>query len=507
MKSGSKTIFAIVCLILISTFVLWPLLRPGFYTSDDGEWMVIRLSAFFQSLREGQFPVRFLGRLNDGFGYPIANFLYPGFLYLGSLIHAIGFSFTDSIKVLLVGSVLGASVVIFFWLRRYVSIFSSLVGGASFLLAPYVSFDLYKRGSVGEILAFLPASIGLYSIAYQNQILLALAVAFLIVSHNSLALIFLVIFIAYAFWEKWKRSVPAFILGIGMSCFFWLPAMLERPLVSFDRIQIANPAQYFINAQFWLLGAPGIIALLISFLNKGKGLKVLLGLLFLASIFLTFQISAQFWTGTLLSTLIQFPYRFLAPALIVGAWLVANSVEVISGLKKIILVIVYGFFWIVPLISIQKAIVFVDRPQGYYTTNEATTTVADEYMPRWVAEKPKARSATRLEFHKGGGLIQPKIISTQKIDIDAETRDESVLQLNTIYYPGWGVAIDNNLVPISYQNPQGVMRVTVPSGKHKIVAEFRETVPRFLADLVSLGSAVLLGVLLWLKKRQSQFLF
>ena len=91
-KSGKvHYIVWILPLILISIFILFPLLKPGFIVSDDGDWMVIRLSAFFQSLREGQFPVRFLGRLNYNYGYPVANFMYPAFLYFGSLIHILGF--------------------------------------------------------------------------------------------------------------------------------------------------------------------------------------------------------------------------------------------------------------------------------------------------------------------------------------------------------------------------------------------------------------------------------
>ncbi|MBI5019227.1 hypothetical protein HZB58_03065 [Candidatus Gottesmanbacteria bacterium] len=67
-----------VLLIGIALFaVLYPLMRPGFFVSDDGEWMIIRLSAFYQSLADGQFPVRYLGRLNNSYGYPVANFLYP----------------------------------------------------------------------------------------------------------------------------------------------------------------------------------------------------------------------------------------------------------------------------------------------------------------------------------------------------------------------------------------------------------------------------------------------
>src|SRR3990172_11337145 len=93
-----KKYLPIVILLLLIIPSIWFLLLPGFFESDDGEWMVIRLSAFYQSLADGQFPVRFLGRLNNSYGYPVANFLYPGFLYIGSLVHFLGLSFVTSVK-------------------------------------------------------------------------------------------------------------------------------------------------------------------------------------------------------------------------------------------------------------------------------------------------------------------------------------------------------------------------------------------------------------------------
>src|SRR3972149_2678418 len=107
-----------VLVILASLLVLWPFLRSGFYISDDGEWMVIRLSAFYQSLAEGQFPVRFLGRLNYSYGYPVANFLYPGLLYFGSVLRLLGFSFVGAVKIILASSVIGAALFLFASLRR-----------------------------------------------------------------------------------------------------------------------------------------------------------------------------------------------------------------------------------------------------------------------------------------------------------------------------------------------------------------------------------------------------
>ena len=102
-----------------SSLILWPLLKRGFFISDDGEWMVIRLTAFFQSLKDGQFPVRYLNRLNNNYGYPVSNFLYPGFLYIGSLLRLLGFSYVNDIKIIFAVSVIGTAVCIYFWLKKH----------------------------------------------------------------------------------------------------------------------------------------------------------------------------------------------------------------------------------------------------------------------------------------------------------------------------------------------------------------------------------------------------
>ncbi len=109
--------FSLLILIAVIVLVCIPLFRPGFFVSDDGGWMVIRLSAFYQSLREGQFPVRFLGRLNHGYGYPVANFLYPGYMYIGSVIHFLGFSFVNTVKIILAGSVVVGTVLTYAGLK------------------------------------------------------------------------------------------------------------------------------------------------------------------------------------------------------------------------------------------------------------------------------------------------------------------------------------------------------------------------------------------------------
>lgn len=486
----NRNFWYVIGILAAAAVVLWPLTKPGFIVTDDGDWMVIRLSAFFQSLREGQFPVRFLGRLNYGYGYPVANFLYPGFLYLGSFIHAFGISFPDTVKTIIAGSVVVSTLVIFGWLRKHFSSRSSFIGSLSFLFAPYLFFDIYKRGSVGEVLAFVPAVLGFYAIDSKKYWLMPLAVSFLILSHNSLALLFSVVLVAYILLKREFFLFIPFLLGLGLATFFWFPALFERRYVVFDEVLVAQSTKYLIEgAQVVLFGLSGVaaVSLLLVVGNKLRRSQFIFFVtVFVASVILATPLTGFLWQNVWFSKLFQFPSRFLAISLTTGAWLVSYVMELYARKHTGKLIIFFAVLWVAPLVSFLGTIKIANQPLGFYTTNEATTTVSDEYMPRWVTIKPTSHPSQKIVFYKGHGTVKQTTSSTQHIEAEIEAREDSVIQINSIYYPGWGATVDNQWTPLSYQNPRGVIQIPVTRGKHKMLAEFRETIPRFAADMVSL---------------------
>lgn len=499
-----QSFFPFFLLIVAMLFVLWPLFGHGFYISDDGEWMVIRLSAFYQSLADHQFPVRFLGRLNNSYGYPVANFLYPGFLYIGSLLHFLRFSFVDSVKIILGGSVIGTATFIYLWLRREFSRFSSIVGVLGFVGAPYLLYDLYKRGSVGEILAFLPAAAGIYSIESGKKWLFPLSVAFLIVSHNTLALLFLTIFVILMLFGKKFEYIWLFLLGTGMAAFFWIPAIMEKKFVRFDSITVSDPFSYMLApVTFWLVGLPGIVGSALFFLARGKKQRRNSGAIYvyliLVSVVLATPLGRALWAIRPIAVLVQFPIRLVAVSTLLAPWVIAWSAERFPK-HRMVLTGFFIFIWIICGATIIRSVESVVRDEGYYMTNEGTTTVKDEYMPRWVKIIPDSRSPERLIISSGRGTIVYEYLNTQRIVANVETSEESILRLNTIYYPGWGIMIDDKPAKIKFQNPNGFIEVSVPAGKHRFIAEFRETVPRFLADVVSLIGVV--GYIVYIIKTQ-----
>lgn len=488
-----STLLTIVFIAAGLVGVLWPLMRPGFYVSDDGEWMVIRLSAFYQSLADGQFPVRFLGRLNNSYGYPVANFLYPGFLYIGSLLHFFGFSFVTSIKVILVASIVGVSVWIYASLRRFYSAYAATLGALTFIGSPYLLYDLYTRGSVGEVFAFLPASLGIYSILANKRWLFALAVGALIVSHNTLALLFMGVFLVFMMTQGRRGFLWPLVIGIGLSAFFWIPAIAEKRYVRFDTVTVSNPMEYALGVKtMWMVGLAGVMAGISLLFGKVKKLDRIIQTafaLYVASLLLALPISGIVWSVRPVAALFQFPYRMLAVGTLMAPWMVASAAEKFVK-QRVLVTIIFLLVFAVPTWYQLQKISFVKREEGFYTTNEATTTVADEYMPRWVTTIPDSRSSERLIISSGRGTIVYEYLNTQRIVAHIEAFEESILRFNTIYYPGWGIMIDDRPANITYQNPNGFMEVAVPAGKHNIEAEFRETVPRFLADLVSVVSVI-----------------
>ncbi len=487
-KEIRQRVFWIIVLVLTCFIVLFPLVRPGFLVTDDGSWMVIRLSAFYQSLREGQFPVRFLGRLNNSYGYPVANFLYPGFLYIGSFIHGIGLPFQTSVEFILAGSLISGAAALFLWLRYFFDVRASAIGAISFLTSPYILYDVYKRGSVGEILAIAVCLIALYALEAKHRWLFTPAIALLAISHNTLAMFFVPVLFGYIFIKQYWDLIVPFILGVGMSAFFWLPAIFERHTVRFDSVVVSDPAQYFsVSAVILLHGLPFLAAALCSFFQGRKSKKAewwYFFMLLFGSAVLTSSLSASVWQNSTISKFIQFPFRFFALWIFAGPWFIAslanekkNRVWFVIALASVVILFIQSF----PYQRSES----VMRPEGFYSSNEGTTTVANEYMPKRVSFVPTKRASSRMEIYKGNALIDEIRVTTDKIDSVIRAQEESIVQINSLYYPGWGALLDNKPISIAYDNPAGVMRVAIPTGEHHLYMAFRETGKRFLADAIS----------------------
>src|SRR3990167_387619 len=210
----------IVLIIVLSLLALWPFFKKGYFETHDGDWIIIRFSAFHQTLAAGQIPVRFVDRLNNNYGYPVFNFLYPLPFYLAEVPKLLGFGFVDSIKIIFVASTFASAFAMYWALIQIFTKWAAFAGAIVYIFTPYRFVDLYVRGSLGEIVAFIfpPLILGaIFKIAKGQKIFLpitAFLISFLILSHNVIAVIFLpfllVVSLIIIKKEKWQ-IVSSFI--------------------------------------------------------------------------------------------------------------------------------------------------------------------------------------------------------------------------------------------------------------------------------------------------------
>jgi hypothetical protein len=462
-----RTLLPVLAVIIIFP-AIFHLLFPGFFVSDDGEWMIIRFTSFYQELRNLQIPVRYLERLNYGHGYPVATFLYPGFMYIASVFKLIGLGFIASVKAVFILSIVSAFIGSYLWLHNHFSKFASILGATLYIYHPYFLWDIYKRGSVGEILALGLIPLILYLIDRDKRLFASILTGLLLISHNTLSLLFTPFILIYLFISEKSliRTVSFTIISLGISAFFWVPAMVELPLTVFSTTTISNFSEYLVSNLF--LAGPfhifiAIAALIYSIINRKRSWVVYMMIFFLfISLFLAYPISQFLWTDTVLGKFIQFPFRFLSVSIVCFSYLGAFLFNSITSNKNII-----TFVSVVAIIAIVIPFLLkvehIDKPDDYYATNVDTTTVKNEYMPKWVNTFSDQLSQQKIER------------------VNADT-----LQINTIYWPGHKVVVDGSEVPVDYNNEYGFMRIKTNSPPESVKVNFQETPLRIAADAVSI---------------------
>jgi len=511
-----KNILTIIFLILLTLPVLLPLLHTGFFVTDDGEWMIIRFSAFYSAFKDGQIPVRFLHSLNSGYGYPVPTFLYPGFMYFGIPIQIITSNFVDTVKFIFGISLIGSTIFTYLWLNKIFPKVESTIGALISLFIPYHLYDVYTRGSLGEVFALMWVPFILWNIERKSLLFSSIGIAVLILSHNILAFLFLPLIILYMIIKiinnktKNKKTILQYLsilfLGIGLSSFFIIPALFEIQYSQFSQTKISDPLSYFANLDLIGIGTVFIflLSLIYIFIKKQKTehdsiMPKTFFIITILILFFTSPLSANIWRF-IPSSFIQFPYRLLSYLIITIPFLTAFAIDV--SYKKIKIIFIFFILLAVTISSLQfiSPKEYISKDDSYYYTNTATTTVHDEYMPIWVKQKPLTLPENKIEIVKGEGIIQNISYNNKQISFATDLKTNSTIQINTIYWPGWQAFLDNKEIKINYKNSEGVMKINLQKGNHNIRFSFQETPLRLMSDFFSVISLFALIILNRIKK-------
>lgn len=541
-----KEILIFLLLLLVSFPAVRALLQPGGFTSHDLTHHVIRQISMDKLLSEGQFPPRWSGELNNGYGYPVFLFNYPLPALLGEVFHKVGFNFVDSVKAVLFFSMIISVLGMYLFLKELLgSKLAAFLGAVFYLYAPLRFLNIYVSAAIGSALAlgivpFVFWSITLVIKKKSRWAVLGGAVflAGLILAHNVTALIFAPVILAFAWVIGGKRVIGKmaimFALGLGLSAWFWLPVLLEKQYIRFDEIYSGFFKDQFVS--FWqLLRSPwgyglshpqkpepgdmsyqvgiiqiSVMLILIPLLWVKRGIREIgiIGLFvlafFLLSIFMILKISLPVWDNLPFLGLIQFPLRFQAVAVFsasIAAALLIKNLSYRSFLFLILLILVIYAnrnHW-----HINEKF---DPGEEYYLNLKTVSTSYGEHLPKW--GRLMGKSATgKLEFVEGGGKISLIKDDSSGVLAEMEATGSSKLRLNQFYFPGWQIQIDGKQAQFDYLTDgesYGLPVFDIQKGKYSLRAQFKNTFVRNLADGISLLSVIIwVGILCRLLLRNS----
>lgn len=370
----------------IILFASAPLFANFLFSGHDLQFHLTRIAAVADELKNGQFPVRMMTTMLNGYGYANSLYYCDIFLYLPAMLYNCMLPMRICYQIYVIAVNTATCLLSFYAFRRMTgSRKLGLMGSALYTLALYRLVNTYLRAAVGEFTAmtFLPLVIlGMYQIYTEDKpkmrdwLPLALGMAGNIMSHIlsvEMAVVSLLIFCAlHPIRTLTKTRIIA--LGRAVLLCFLLTAWFVVPFLESTFLQATKISGYsrriqsagLYPVQLFGLFSPGsggsvggmqeemplalgpaltlgiVCVLYVLFRRDSWGLeerpklRVLRELFAAALISITFTLWCFPWTriqvniprvSTLVSV-IQFPWRFLSPAtaLLIPAVLFALAV-------------------------------------------------------------------------------------------------------------------------------------------------------------------------------------
>lgn len=536
----AKKIVFILIVILSAVVSGLPLLHPGLIPTHDGEYHVVRFFEFNKAILGGDLYPRWAPDLNNGFGVPLFNFVYPLPNYISSFFHLFGVSFIDSFRLeMFLAGVLGG-LFFYLWAKQFWGQLGGLVSSVFYTFSPYHFVDVYIRGSVGEVwaLALFPAFLWSFTlfIKYRQKIFFPLSsmlFALIIFSHNILALMFAIfsvfylVFLVYRSQAKDRRyllltSFLILVFGLLLSSIFWLPALFEKEYVrgleifdisrnfpllyqllipswgsGFSGGQLQNQLSFQIGMANLLAVFSAFISLFI-FKNKDdkKPFAAFFIICFIIVFFLMLKQSLPVWKASPLMNYFQFPWRLLSLEILICSFLAGSIVYVLSKHKIVSLILAFVMISISFLLGIgyAKPAYFLLRDDNYYTSRsnfiDGTNSPGDAFNTIWI-NSPAEKAQEKLVFLKGKGEIEIKNIKSTNYLAHVSALENSEILVNAAYFPGWSASIDNQKTKVRLTN-EGLFSFSIPKGNHVVSVKFQDTLIRKIGTLAFYVCAVLL---------------
>ncbi|TSC63858.1 MAG: Uncharacterized protein G01um101493_313 [Microgenomates group bacterium Gr01-1014_93] len=546
-KSFIKSPIAIV-LLMIALFIpaFMDTISVGYYPMHD-DLQPMRQLIMDKCFRDGQIPCRWSEDLGFGFGYPLFNFYPPLPYYIGQIIHWIGFSFIDTVKVLVILNFLISGLLMYLLTKEFWGKLGGLISAVFYVYAPYHAVDIYVRAAMNEAwaLAFFPLVFwSIYKLVITNKWtfvpVVSLSVALVMLSHNPILLIFSIFAVSWTiFWlimkKSWKVLPKLLVSGIwalGLAAFFTLPVIFEQKYVHVESLVIGyfNFLAHFTTlnqlfvSRFWGYGASlfgpvddlsfqvghihwviSLISLFVALmiLRKKQTLSILIVLIFSMTAFFTFMSHQQasfIWEAIPILQYLQFPWRFLTLTIFGTSFLAGSMIFLLSGfsvkLKTPLFIMFIGFtiFFYKDYFKWEKHWSWVNdahKFSGELWKLQITAGIFD-YLPKGAKLPPPSPPDGDAKIASGSGQVKKIYKNSIKQEYSVKMEEKGIFQINTFYFPGWVYKVDGVKVEPVFEQELGLPQINLDSGEYKVTADFTNTPIRNIGNGMSAVSWIIL---------------
>ncbi len=546
--------------------VLLPLLRPGFFVSDDGRFHVYRMAALAGAWREGVLHPRLFPDFGFGYGQAVLNFYAPLSYWPGAFLALLGISPAIAAQGTIALGFLLAALAMYGYLHSLWGARAGLAGAVVYTYFFYHVTDAYVRGAIPEHMAFLfpPLILWAYTALLRNHtpwpaaLWGALAWAGLVLTHNLTALLMVPVMGLYVafllLWtQRWRRLwliMASLSLAVLICAAYWLPVIGESSAVGLAagpsdgyKLHLVPLADLLARPLVYPYVRPADqpIVYPVDRLSLAIVLLTLGGLIWrwrrhtlpatwphiafhtlltLAALAMLTTAATPVW-DLLRPALgyLQYPWRFLTLAALGLSALAAALPVLFPGISGrawtagMFVLIVCVSLPNLPFESLDLPAAETLSPQRMWQedaeTGQIGATWTGEFLPvtvreqRWAIGRPHDGAADSPPMPVPSLVVQRTGYHQTQVAIDSPA--PFTLRLHQFEQPGWRATLNGTPATVYASGDLGLVSVDVPAGAHTLDLHVGPTTARRLgALLATLGVLGWAGIVWWQRQRMGQ---
>lgn len=543
--------WGIIICIAFSIVAAWPfLLQPGLPHTNGSENYVFRTADYAQAISEGRLYPRWSANVLGGYGAPIPSFVPPGAAYVPALIQ---FFFTDdpvlAVRIVYLLSITLAGSAMYAFVLRRAGASAGVLASALYVFSPYLSsIAPHALGDLPSVMSLMLLPALLWSIDRllarnhaPDLLFIALISAGLLLTDPRHALMGFVLGVLYTIWFIWTQDrqarghlvLVAFTLGVGISAFYWLPALAERNEVIWTITNAKQPLALTLESLLSLFRLPDPNELIYTpQLSLGLSLVIFTAASILTAIIYRTRASYHLFFLACGTSLLALAVWVMPDEL----WLLGPAVMCLSVAGSSILLwqdrvaVLYLPAVLVVAIGLSITSWFAPDWSDDFGSTDAVAQVQYEQLGYGVAVVPPGAPVplttsptilpdqTLVNSFNSGTVRKIAVRTGVQVGFLAHwshgdqfqvtVQSPGIVQILTSYFPGWSATLNGVAVPLHRDPTNGLINldISAPASGELVVALGTTTV-RTIAWLLAQAAFVVTVVVTLRRTRRTTDLY